>query len=338
MTHIGVVLVTVLTTMLAGAAPVRAAPDRLGPVPLPTTITDVTYPSGKFKARSDAGSVVGTVVGGSQREVWLQAESSRGWVTVDVVATDAAGLFSIPAPTYWVNEIVMRVHVPATDDHQSATSSQTGKITVVRTFKPRKGRQFARMSTRARWNPCHEITYKVNPRSMPRKGLRDVKEAFKRVAEGSGLRFRYTGKTSYVGWKDGEFTPIDGAHIGVAWTTADVVPALAGSTVGYAGGSSSQGFYLKGAISLDSTAKLRPGFKAGSTGRTGTLLVHEIGHVVGLDHVSDERQLMSPRLTRLVGHPGRGDLRGMNAVGADSGCAEADQVPRATPHVIAVAD
>jgi hypothetical protein len=52
------------------------------------------------------------------------------------------------------------------------------------------------------------------------------------------------------------------------------------------------------------------------------LVLHEVGHVFGLDHVDDERLLMAPNLDPDVQEPyyGFGELDGLTLVGANRGC------------------
>jgi len=50
--------------------------------------------------------------------------------------------------------------------------------------------------------------------------------------------------------------------------------------------------------------------------------MHELGHVVGLDHPrhGGRLQIMYPVLTRKPAQWGRGDLAGLRFVGAGGGC------------------
>jgi len=64
---------------------------------------------------------------------------------------------------------------------------------------------------------------------------------------------------------------------------------------------------------------LKPGFTAGAS--VGALLLHELGHAVGLNHVSLRSQIMYPTIgswTRAGYH--YGDLEGLRAVGRAAGC------------------
>ncbi len=50
--------------------------------------------------------------------------------------------------------------------------------------------------------------------------------------------------------------------------------------------------------------------------RARAVLRHELGHLAGLGHVDDPRQLMYASATPLVVAPGDGDRRGLAALGA----------------------
>ena len=76
---------------------------------------------------------------------------------------------------------------------------------------------------------------------------------------------------------------------------------------------------------LDSTAKLPGGFAGGGRQSTrGSLLLHELGHAIGLDHMTDKRQVMYPVILPQAAQYASGDLRGLAAVGAAQGCFPAD--------------
>ena len=284
------------------------------------------FPSGTHRARSRL-LVTGTVSGAARRRVRIQAKASNGtWVTLTQGRTTRDRTFAVRAPTWWVAKQKLRVYAPATRADRPA-ATRNGTMTVRRTYSPRGGKRFSYLlGTKARWNPCQPITVRVNPSRRPAHGLAQVKAAFRTISEASGLRFTYVGSTTFVPYKAGQSRTDHAKHadIAVAWSTPRVVPSLAGATMGMGGaqGDSVNGGPLElhnGAVVFDATQRLR-GPKAWVRRQRASLVLHELGHAVGLNHVADKRQIMSPVLPSGSPRYARGDLRGLAAVGAQGGC------------------
>jgi hypothetical protein len=72
-------------------------------------------------------------------------------------------------------------------------------------------------------------------------------------------------------------------------------------------------------VLLDSTEAVGKGFSG--TNRRGKLLLHEIGHAVGLGHVAATTQRMNPMIDRTsTSNWGAGDLNALNRLGLAGGC------------------
>lgn len=187
-----------------------------------------------------------------------------------------------------------------------------------------------------RWNPCQTITYKVNAGVLPpllrASVLAEIRAAFERLGTASGLRFAYRGTTGEVP----RSTSLDrqSAEIIVAVTTPSRTDfPIGGGILGYGGrswywwwhGSGSRISYgaaiTRGFVVLDGTdlGGLRAGF-GGGLGR-GNLLLHELGHTVGLDHAGARTSLMYPELgsSSPNGYTS-GDRAGLALVGRRAGC------------------
>lgn len=201
----------------------------------------------------------------------------------------------------------------------------------------------------ARWNPCQPaVTYKVNPKyaAKTRKGkaraVRDVKGAIARLSSETGISFRYTGRTSRIpkdagdGWAD----RMPNAELDIAWVKQSKrkgrTNLLGRAGRGYAAGTGGysykfwrvgsqpwQGVSGRGFVVLDAAQnrKFKPGFGSGAT--RGDLLLHELGHVVGLNHVGSNDEVMYPTIIRR-GHAGynAGDRAGLARLGRAQGCIE----------------
>lgn len=184
----------------------------------------------------------------------------------------------------------------------------------------------------ARWNPCATIGVRLNSAGAPATAEADTVEALRRVNDASGLRLTYLGTTTVVPEEMFLDYPAD-TQVVIAWTSPAESSMLASGegAVGVGGFVSRSGWLdaagnrvwatQRGGVVLDRGEAVAQtgGFGAGDT--VGELLMHEVGHVVGLGHAARERQVMYPFLT---GQPddtwGPGDLAGLQAVGASQGC------------------
>lgn len=314
-------------TTLTSPAHAAAAPGD------PASITG-TLPGGRFTTHEVLPAVTGRVVGlgTSRRTVQVQARANDGtWVPLDSTTTGANGSYTLHVPTWWAGQHTMRITVPATGaDRAASVTGPTSRLNVVRERKPVPGRAHAYIAgtSRVRWDPCTVHPYRINPRGAWKGYEKDVRRAFQQISEATGLRFRYAGTTRYVGWAVHPGHYPSGSSFTVSWATPSVLHALTGGVVGVGGASWSGNEFSQGRVTLDST--WRPG---GSRSWVRTqrqlLLLHELGHALGLGHVAERRQVMNPSLQDLPGAYSGGDLAGLEVLGASRGCLGSQNSSRA---------
>jgi hypothetical protein len=181
-----------------------------------------------------------------------------------------------------------------------------------------------------RYDPCAPIRYEVNPAGAVggASGVAEIHLALQQVEAATGLDFVYAGETdARPGRPARRFVQgrWEWAPVLIAWASAAEAPMLGGSVLGYGGSSlaSAPGYdkaFVTGQVVLDTDlGPVVPGFGAGAT--RGNLVLHEVGHLVGLDHVGDAGQLMFGSLSP-SSPPGfqGGDRSGLLRVGAAGGC------------------
>jgi len=260
------------------------------------------------------GRVNGTAK--ARRVIHLQLRTRRGWVTQVRTSSRANGTFSLRVPTFWYGAHAWRVQVGATSKARSSVS--VARQVIVRRGYAAQGtpRAYRLMRGAPRWNPCQPIPYYLNLARAPRGAAAAVGGALRSISAASGLRFAYRGKTGMVPWRGYRATGLPSHGITIAWTTPSLVGALRGSTVGYGGSTyyklRTGNVYKRGGVALDATARL-------SATRLKSLVMHEVGHAIGLGHVNVRGQVMYPMLADQTRF-GAGDLAGLARIGLNQGC------------------
>ncbi|SOD95502.1 matrixin family metalloprotease [Blastococcus haudaquaticus] len=176
------------------------------------------------------------------------------------------------------------------------------------------------------YDPCRPVHYVLRPDNAPPGGEEAVHAAFARLSEVTGLRFVHDGPSDEPTTLDRPVFQPDRygdrwAPVLVAWETEEQNPALAGDTVGQAGSvavSLGEGtrVFVSGTVSLDA-GRLPEilSFRDGAE-TVRAIVLHELGHLVGLAHVDDPAQLMYPEARREVPDLGPGDLTGLEVLGS----------------------
>jgi hypothetical protein len=175
------------------------------------------------------------------------------------------------------------------------------------------------------YDPCRPVHYVIRPDGAPAGGDEVVRSAIDRISEVTGLKFVDDGTTDEASTLERPIFQPDRygdrwAPVLIAWETEAQNPELAGVTVGQAGSTAvsladGPRVFVTGTVSLD--AEQLPGILDGRDGAAAAraIVLHELGHLVGLAHVDDPEQLMYPEADRFDRDFAAGDLTGLAALG-----------------------
>jgi hypothetical protein len=184
------------------------------------------------------------------------------------------------------------------------------------------------------YDPCRPIHYRVNTRTQIPGGGRLLAAAIAEVSTATGLRFVDDGETDEAPsdrrsiFQPGRYGD-RWAPVLIAWSDPDETPELSGPVAGIGGsawvqlpgdaGSAPSRVYVTGLVTLDGPDLARLA-TSGATARreVSTVLLHELGHLVGLDHVRETGQVMYPEAIAGVAHYRPGDRRGLARLGTGS--------------------
>jgi len=187
---------------------------------------------------------------------------------------------------------------------------------------------FPMLGDPVRWNPCEPIHYVVNPGSSPSGSIDDVFVAVDRVSRATGIAFAYDGLTDEIpvqnrDWVQPERYGPGWAPVVIAWVDpsqtdirfeADGKPAAAVARPWVPPG---EDVIVSAWVVVNERDPNPPGFSG--PGAQGPTVQHELGHVMGLDHVPSTSELMNPSGGHMTDF-GPGDLAGLEELGADQGC------------------
>lgn len=169
------------------------------------------------------------------------------------------------------------------------------------------------------FSPCVPLRYVVNPDGAPEGWEDDVADAVGEVSARTGLEFDDQGTTGdrdfgSRGRAAGRTDPVL-----IGWADDGEVDALADDVAGIGGPSvvrfGERLYFVSGSVVLDTDTTDR--FDGAPGGREAhvALLLHELGHLVGLDHVDDTGELMHPEATGQTEF-GPGDRQGLAELGS----------------------
>ena len=174
------------------------------------------------------------------------------------------------------------------------------------------------------YSPCRPLHYVINAALAPPGAERLVDDSIRTISEATGITFINDGPTSEA--PSSTRAPYQKDLYGdrwapllIAWTTPEQAPQLKGPVIG-TGGSTHFSFgdgpksFVTGSLELDAPQIAEDLDRSEGAAYATAVILHELGHVMGLEHVDDPAQLMYPE----IGAPdglAAGDLNGLYELG-----------------------
>lgn len=175
------------------------------------------------------------------------------------------------------------------------------------------------------WSPCRPVHYVTRLENSPAWGPAVIAESVAQVSQATGLVFVDDGVTDEGPSEDRQaYQPARyggrWAPVLIAWATRAEVPDFGIDIAGEAGPTtirtpSGDETHVSGVVYLDPVSL---GLTHGQRGRAvaKSVVLHELGHLVGLAHVESTADLMFPRAQVSTVDFGAGDRAGLAALGS----------------------
>lgn len=251
-----------------------------------------------------------------------QAQPARDWLVANAPGGGASGLYgSDPELGLAVDGSTLAVP-PLPDD------AQAQPLGAVPDPPPGQG-GYVFLATRdeatpVAFDPCRPIHIVTNDALAPADAQAHLQRALSVMSAASGFQFVVDGPSDEPPTLDRPAISPQRygdrwAPVLVAWTSPQQVPDLTGDTMGlggasiYDGGDPDRSRYVSGVVYLDAPqiAEL-PAAERDSV--IHALLLHELGHLLGLGHVEDATQIMHTESLTATSL-GDGDQRGLALLG-----------------------
>lgn len=175
------------------------------------------------------------------------------------------------------------------------------------------------------WDPCQPIHFVVRTEGAPPGGRLLLDQAMAEISKDTGLLFMDDGSTNEAPSADrnpyqpSRYGKSAWAPVLISWSNATEYPGLAGDVIGLAGPVALGGenaHLVSGQVVFDAPDITKvEGYSDGATFAYDVML-HELGHLVGLGHVEDPDSVMNPVSSRPLTAYSQGDLRGLAVLGS----------------------
>lgn len=331
------VAVAVIASGLSVAPASAGSPREGGSERGSFVVWDVTVinPGGRIRAH-------GKVPGG-KRKIAMQVKVKRSWQTIGSTRSNGKGKFRIRGKLDWYG--LHKVRVVAPGRRPFARSKRVGVYPPYVPIGNPKDFDFIHGNSvrkNYRFNPCQTINYRLNSKDVGPTGRALVKTALLQVTWATGIRFRYVGKSNLIPYNMGKRKHYPrGTDLVIAWATHAEVPDFVRRTAAGFGGpqwlyparnSKGQRVWMttEAGVTLSTDhwhTEFAHSFFDNTRATAGELILHEVGHALGLDHVpAASQEIMNGRsyyrypdgyYKGLYNH---GDLNGLSKVGLKQGC------------------
>ncbi len=309
----------------------------------------------KLKARwGDTRYVAGTdqlivkgKVNGPRRKVVVEYKTD-GWHRLADVRTSRKGKFTVRREFNWFGSHRIRVRAPATRRFRER-NSRAVTYRIIRGYQPigdpKDYQPVTANGAQVRWDPCSApIRYRVNYDDIGPGILPVIDAAMDHVTAATGIPTVYQGRTKKLALKTRRYPKNTDLLLG--WASSAEYPRFGTSYAGFGG--TVKGVWardkrgrrviksLKGGVlfNSDMIGFFNPALDSADLTRPlqGRLILHEVGHVLGLNHSVTAQQVMYFQLSAEPDSDGlqhtryaAGDLTGLKKLGTSAGCLRTDR-------------